>query len=202
MGGIGSGWRNRPSSQPFVDDAESLDAGWLQRRKALVPGGLTRGFVESTKKTTKGKKPAIHFRADTRRLDAASVRLRHRVDGLDRSVAYDVPLTATFIGPRHSPRWWFICPATADGVPCGRRVKKLYLPPGAVVFACRTCHDLTYPSRILGRQFMDMVRAMDPTPAEDSQGTQPPSYEESPPPAKEEPTPAPAGILTNPPPRL
>jgi hypothetical protein len=43
-------------------------------------------------------------------------------------------------------RWWFTCPLVVNGVPCGRRVGKLYLPPGAQYFGCRHCHDLTYQS--------------------------------------------------------
>ena len=37
-------------------------------------------------------------------------------------------------------RYWFSCP----GTDCGKRVGKLYLPPGASYFLCRHCHDLTY----------------------------------------------------------
>ena len=44
-------------------------------------------------------------------------------------------------------RYWFICPATKNGLPCRRKVMKLYLlPGGAVYFACRYCYDLTYRS--------------------------------------------------------
>ncbi len=43
-------------------------------------------------------------------------------------------------------RWWFSCPRTVDGEECGRRVGKLYLPPGGRYFACRCCLDLTYES--------------------------------------------------------
>ena len=43
-------------------------------------------------------------------------------------------------------RYWFRCPVERDGNPCGRRVKKLYLPPGEQLFGCRYCHDLTYRS--------------------------------------------------------
>jgi hypothetical protein len=43
-------------------------------------------------------------------------------------------------------RWWFSCPLLLDGVPCKRRVGKLYLPPGVKYFGCRLCHDLTYRS--------------------------------------------------------
>lgn len=37
-------------------------------------------------------------------------------------------------------RWWFRCPR------CGRRVRKLFLPPGDFSFECRQCHRLTYRS--------------------------------------------------------
>lgn len=43
-------------------------------------------------------------------------------------------------------RWWFSCPRTVDGEECGRRVGKLYLPPGGRYFACRQCLDLTHES--------------------------------------------------------
>lgn len=58
---------------------------------------------------------------------------------------YIIPITTTrprIGGVRH----WFQCPVEHDGKPCGRRVKKLYLPPGEQVFGCRQCHDLTYKS--------------------------------------------------------
>ncbi|MHC4563833.1 MAG: hypothetical protein ACYS8X_13825 [Planctomycetota bacterium] len=44
-------------------------------------------------------------------------------------------------------RWWFICPLTTNGVHCGRRVAKLYCPPGAVYYGCRHCYNLSYDSR-------------------------------------------------------
>ena len=43
-------------------------------------------------------------------------------------------------------RWWFTCPLIFRGVPCNRRVGKIYLPPGARYFGCRLCHNLTYTS--------------------------------------------------------
>jgi hypothetical protein len=42
-------------------------------------------------------------------------------------------------------RPWFLCPAIVNGVPCRRRVAKLYLRDR--YFLCRHCHDLTYASR-------------------------------------------------------
>ena len=43
-------------------------------------------------------------------------------------------------------RWWFSCPLVLGGVRCKKRVGKIYLPPAAKFFGCRTCHDLTYRS--------------------------------------------------------
>ena len=43
-------------------------------------------------------------------------------------------------------RRWFVCPLVKDGIHCGRRVGKLYLPPGGKYFGCRRCYNLTYRS--------------------------------------------------------
>jgi hypothetical protein len=43
-------------------------------------------------------------------------------------------------------RLWFTCPLVVNGVACNRRAGKLFLPPGARYFGCRTCHDLRYRS--------------------------------------------------------
>ena len=42
-------------------------------------------------------------------------------------------------------RRWFLCPYSFRPS-CPGRCRKLYLPPGASQFACRTCHHLTYAS--------------------------------------------------------
>jgi hypothetical protein len=43
-------------------------------------------------------------------------------------------------------RYWFQCPLSNSGRVCGRRVGRLYLPPGSAFFGCRICHNLTYRS--------------------------------------------------------
>ncbi len=43
-------------------------------------------------------------------------------------------------------RYWFICPVVKDGIFCGNRAAKLYLPPAGQYFGCRECYDLTYES--------------------------------------------------------
>jgi len=43
-------------------------------------------------------------------------------------------------------RFWFRCPLVREGKTCGRRVGRLYLPPGQHVFGCRLCHNLIHRS--------------------------------------------------------
>lgn len=63
-----------------------------------------------------------------------------------QEVSLDVRLEPGAV-PRGRSRWWGRCPLAAGGVPCGRRIGKLYLPPGSMYFGCRHCHRLTYHSR-------------------------------------------------------
>jgi hypothetical protein len=44
-------------------------------------------------------------------------------------------------------RYWLLCPIVNNGMPCGKRVTKLYLPPRGKFFGCRDCHNLSYRSR-------------------------------------------------------
>jgi hypothetical protein len=64
--------------------------------------------------------------------------LEYRVTHSGERVTIPIELQTT--KPRFGGvRWWGRCS-------CGRRVAKLYLPPGATRFACRHCHGLTYAS--------------------------------------------------------
>ena len=60
-----------------------------------------------------------------------------------------------------SKRFYFKCPGL-DGRACGRRVGKLYLPPGEDRFACRACHNLTYRSSKEHNKREDELRRMPP----------------------------------------
>lgn len=59
---------------------------------------------------------------------------------------YKVPLVSTPCN-YGGVRWWFVCPSSRNGVYCGRRVAKLYCPPGGKYYGCRHCYDLSYESR-------------------------------------------------------
>jgi hypothetical protein len=54
--------------------------------------------------------------------------------------AYPVKLVAVpQARPAHAT-WHFVCPLAVEGVPCARRVPRLYRPPPALYFGCATCH--------------------------------------------------------------
>jgi hypothetical protein len=66
-----------------------------------------------------------------------------QADGQKIPLDYTVRLVTTrpHIGGR---RWLFICPIVKNGVPCVRRVAKLYR--NGRYFGCRVCHGLAYRS--------------------------------------------------------
>jgi hypothetical protein len=88
--------------------------------------------------------PTASIRVETER---HSVTLRYSVSfpGLESSgVVQSVPVvwTACRFG---GERPWFLCPGSSNGVPCGRKVTKLY--GAGHLFACRHCYRLSYTSQ-------------------------------------------------------
>ncbi len=57
-------------------------------------------------------------------------------------------------------RYFLLCPGLTG--PCGRRVGKLYLPPGESHFACRSCYNLTYRSSKQHSKRLDVFRRLPP----------------------------------------
>jgi hypothetical protein len=79
--------------------------------------------------------------------DSAVLHFRYAVThGGERSEIDEPIRVGTTLPYFGGVRWWFICPLTAKGRICQRRVRKLYLPSGGKYFGCRTCYDLTYDS--------------------------------------------------------
>lgn len=62
------------------------------------------------------------------------------------SVEYSVSTTTTRC-TFGRPRVWFVCPLVRNGFVCRKRIRKLFLPPGAKYFGCRYCYNLTYEGR-------------------------------------------------------
>jgi hypothetical protein len=150
MGGPGSGnhyhwWRS--GKKTTVEECLDLDANRWTREGILKAGvhrwGGWRWVYHG------GRENRITYEVNT--LDPArpfvrlSYTLTHARTQEREALAYRVALTTT--RPRFGGlRWWFVCPLGVGGRPCGRRVGKLYLPPGGRYFGCRHCHALTYES--------------------------------------------------------
>ena len=66
-------------------------------------------------------------------------------DGKQKTVEQRIRLTASACN-YGGVRYWFECPVVKDGMYCGNRCAKLYLPDGQLYFGCRECYDLTYQS--------------------------------------------------------
>jgi hypothetical protein len=149
MGGPGSGvtyyhwWR--PSKKEVVEDCRHLDANRWMREGILKPGVRHSGgwywFRDAQRKEVAS---SIGYEVNT--LDGEGwVRLHYRVSRTGEDLDYTLDLTTT--APRFGGlRWWFVCPLRVNGVPCYRRVGKVYLPPGGRYYGCRHCYRLTYTS--------------------------------------------------------
>jgi len=66
------------------------------------------------------------------------------LNGEKKDFDYRVQLTTTpcYFGGK---RYWFTCPLSRGGTPCGKRIGVLYRTGD--YFGCRHCHDLTYQSK-------------------------------------------------------
>lgn len=136
MGGYGSTRWGSHWKRFTVDDCAVLDASrWTRTGVLAVPLGWRAG--------------SFGYAVHSPNLGEPVIRLHYTLGLSNERIEYPIDLTAT--RPHFGGlRWWFLCPMPKnrrrDVLPCGRRVGKLYLPPGARRFACRVCHDLTYES--------------------------------------------------------
>jgi hypothetical protein len=136
MGGPGSGNWDRSDRKTTVEECHSIDAVRLQREGILRAGHWVRGAWEWFNPTTGKCVASIDYEVDTRYAAQPRLTLTYRclaANGID-----------TTQPPLGGLRWWFTCPLMVNGVPCGRRVRKLHRR--ARYFGCRICHDLTYRS--------------------------------------------------------
>jgi hypothetical protein len=124
------GWHTKRQT---VEESRTLDLSELERDGAFRPGytGRVRWLRGETEVSSIGY-------AVSRQLGGLVLTLHYKITRTGEGVTIPVRLETT--RPRFGGvRWWGRCP-------CGRRVRKLYLPRGATRFACRQCHGLTYTS--------------------------------------------------------
>jgi hypothetical protein len=142
-----------------VETCLDLDANRWAREGILKAGVFQTGTAEWTWRG--GHSARIDFAVDTTTEENRHVRLWYTLVSTatneTESPDYHVRLVTT--RPHFGGlRWWFLCPVTVNEVACGRRVGKLYLPPGARYFGCRHCHRLTYTSCQRSGRFRDVYR--------------------------------------------
>ena len=158
MGGYGSGRRWCESKKLTVEECRSISTAFLSSN-----GGVRERMGGCVSWVHKGK-PMKNLgltisskRPDGRRYVRFEYNHTEPSSGKEEACDYWVPLDTTpcnFGGVRY----WFICPLLKNGRHCGRRVRKLYLPPGGRYFGCRQCHKLTYRSCQEGHKFEGLYR--------------------------------------------
>ena len=163
MGGYGSGRQGLASPKQTVESCLVLSAARLQRDRMIVAGRRGTGILTWTRVRTGEKVAAAGYSVSTLDGEPPTIRLDYTWTrwGEDQGehMEYPVGLTTTPL-PWGGVRWWFVCPLVRNGVPCGRRVGKLYLPPGARYFGCRHCHGLTYMSCQESHKFDGLYRML------------------------------------------
>ena len=144
MGGFGSGRKGGRTGT--VEGCRSIDANRWMREGILVGGAVRWGDWKWSDAQSGEIRSRISYAVNTTRESLPTVRLTYSFTRTGERFDYGISLQTTH--PRFGGlRWWFTCPLTANGVPCGRRVQKLFLPPVGKYFGCRHCYRLTYESR-------------------------------------------------------
>ena len=148
MGGTGSGRWTYHDKRRTVEECWAMSISEVERVLDLSkPGSISDLFRPTIPKTGKRMSPVRCMPKvgdDGKPLLGLSYTVKDR-QGLEHRLEEVVRLQTTrpnFGGVR----WWFSCPHMLDGKECGRRVGKLYRPPGGRYFACRRCLELTYES--------------------------------------------------------
>jgi hypothetical protein len=123
--------------QPTVEASLFLDLYAMLRGGTLLRDDVRSGRIVFSNGYTGERIGWISYFANLDEL-RGRMRLTHGSGHLARDYWVDLTTTEQPLGGR---RWWFICPVT------GRRVRKLYLPPGAITFASRQAYRLGYCSQ-------------------------------------------------------
>lgn len=135
MGNIGSTRWKEHSRKICAEECLHFDIMSLKRAGILCESSVERLMVL---RESYSKEIAASIRYVCRQVDEEQTLI---LAYANQGHFVQIPITIT-----HETKHWggsvpiFLCPL------CGRRARKLYIPPGALRFACRSCHDLTYRS--------------------------------------------------------
>ena len=134
MGGFGSG---RQGGRPTADSSLRIDLAWMLRTKMAREGSKYHGTLNWTcggRDSGSIGYLAAMSEPGRERLELTYSNTRQ---GERKDVRQTVHLTHT-VPNFGGKRWWMLCPVS------GRRVGKLYLPPGGDIFASRQAWRLGY----------------------------------------------------------
>jgi hypothetical protein len=132
-----------------ADYCKKLEVWWLLR-DVRERGGYKNSTIKWGEDGSHGSIGAEVY------ISPGSKWIRFRYNQTDRFTGektdfdYKVHLTTTpcnFGGERY----WFICPLSKNGKPCGKRIGVLY--KDGDYFGCRNCYELTYSSRNANRGY-------------------------------------------------
>lgn len=146
MGGKGSGNWLGSARKTSVTECVRLTVKDL-RESGVIAGQADDVVFSWASSESKGDVASVRARVTSRTTAEIVLRLTYAVvqDGEPHEVNETVHVVNA--GEAGRGRWWFKCPAQVDGEPCSRRAAILYLPPGQEYFACRHCHELSYPEK-------------------------------------------------------
>ena len=148
MGGTGSGRWTYHDKKRTVEECWAIDVSDVARVVDAPKPEPTSASLRPIKPATGRKMPTVRCAIEVGDDGTPRLGLSYTASdrwGLEHRVEESIRLQTTrpnFGGVR----WWFSCPRMLNGKECGRRVGKLYRPPGSRYFACRHCLDLTYES--------------------------------------------------------
>ena len=142
MGGHGSGRHQHYGAKTTVEDCWDIDTAWMAREGMFDGSGRRSGSIRWSDVYSGEQTSSMGYEVNA---PERWIRLHYHLVRGDESFDYKVPLTTSPL-PWGGDRWWFICVLHRGGQYCGRRVGKLYLPPGGRYYGCRHCYDLTYRS--------------------------------------------------------
>jgi len=138
MGGYNSGRWGSHTKKTTMEECRTLNLAQLERAGLFrsPPEDTVRGSLQWVNSKTGQATASVEFILE--RTDSALV-LTLAYEICDEAIRIPVRIqtTKSHIG---GSRYSGACPD------CGRRVRKLYVPPGGRGFSCRTCLDLTYES--------------------------------------------------------
>jgi hypothetical protein len=142
-----------------VEDCTVLSADVLTRDKLLRSGSWSSGSLTWQNSLTGEEASSVGYQLNTHDPSNLWLRLHYTITRTGEKLDYKLGLTCTTT-PWCARRWFFICLEVVNEQPCGRRVGKLYLPPGARKFGCRHCHELTYKSCQESHKFESLFKLL------------------------------------------